>query len=186
MSEIYLPFQISGMSSEAVRSAYSKLRGVANKRLGRLEKAGLGTSGSYRFPKVRDLSDNQMRQSLADVSRYMRDPRHTVRGEREFISREIESLKNQGYDFIDESNFYEFTDYMDDLREQYGSKAFDSGDAADVFSNGQKIGIDPDVLKDNFEYFAEHLNEMERMRPARSAWGASFEGVKQKIGKLSK
>lgn len=186
MINIFLPIQISGMAKSAVSAAYSKLRGIANKRLGRLEKAGLGTSGSYRFPKVRELSENQLRQGLADVSRYLRDPRHTVRGEREFISREIESLKNQGYDFIDESNFYEFTDYMDDLREQYGSKAFDSGDAADVFSNGQKIGIDPDVLKDNFEYFAEHLNEMERMRPARSAWGASFEGVKQKIGKLSK
>lgn len=184
MPEIFFPFQIAKMTAEQVKSAYSKLRGTANKRLSRLESAGLGTYGNYRFPKIRNLSENQLRQELAEVSRYVRDPRHTVRGERDFITREIESLRNQGYDFIDESNFYEFTEYMEDLREQYGNKAFDSGDAADVFSNGQKIGIDPKVLKDNFEYFAEHLSEMERMKPARSAWGTSFEGVKQKIGKL--
>ena len=186
MAEIYFPFQISEMSKEAVSKAYSKLRGIANKRLSRLESAGLGTKGSYRFPKVRDLTENQLRSGLAEASRYLRDPRHTVKGERSFIKTEIESLHNLGYDFIDESNFYEFTEYMDDLREQYGNKAFDSGDAADVFSNGQKIGIDPEVLKDNFEYFAQHLDEMERMKPARSEWGASFRGIKQKIGKLSK
>lgn len=184
MAQLFFPFQIAGMATKAVKAAYSELRGIANKRLGRLEAQNLGTYGSYRFPSVKNLSDSQLRQQLAEVSRYVRDPRHTVRGEKAFMQNEIESLHNMGYDWIDESNFREFTDYMDDLRDQYGAKAFDSGDAADVFSQGQKIGIDSDTLKKNFEYFAEHLEEMGRMRPARSEWGRSFEGVKQKIGKL--
>lgn len=186
MASIYFPFEINKMSASAVKSAYSNLRSIANKRLSRLESAGLGTFGSYRFPKVRELNEDQLRRELAEASRYVRDPWHTVRGARSYMNREIKSLHKQGYDWIDESNFREFTEYMDDLRDQYGSKAFDSGDAADVFSNGQKIGIDTDTLKENFEYFAEHLGELKRMRPARSAWGSSFEGVKQKIGKLSK
>lgn len=184
--KIFFPFQIVNMSKEQVEQAYSALRGVANKRLGRLEQQNLGTFGSYRFPKVKDLTENQLRRELAEVSRYVRDPRHTVRGEKQYMKREIQNLRDQGYDWINESNFYQFTDFMDDMREQYGAKAFDSGDAADVFSNAQKIGIDPETVKENFEYFAEHLAEMERMKPARSAWGASFEGVKQKIGKLSR
>lgn len=186
MPALFFPFQIAKMTASEVSKAYSGLRSIANKRLSRLESQGLGTSGSYRFPKVRGLSENQMRQQLAEVSRWVRDPRHTVRGEKSYISTELESLHNMGYDFIDESNFYQFTEYMDDLRDQYGAKAFDSGDAADVFNNAQKIGIDPEVVKENFEYFVSNLDALERMRPARSAWGASFEGVKQKIGKLSR
>jgi biotin operon repressor len=186
MADIFFPFQIAKMALSEVKKAYSSQRSIANKRLGRLEKAGLGTSGAFRFPRVRDLTEAQLRQGLAETSLYLRDKRHTVSGERAFMAHEIQMLRDQGYDFIDESNFYEFTEYMDDLRQQYGNKAFDSGDAADVFSQGQKIGIDPQVLKDNFEYFAENLDKLDRMRPARSEWGASFEGVKQKIGKLSK
>lgn len=185
MKQIFFPFEISKMAISEVKKAYSELRSVANKRLSRLESQGLGSYGSYRFPKVRDLTENQIRSELAETSRYLRDPRHTVRGEKAYMKREIESLHDQGYDFIDESNFYEFTDYMDDLRDQYGAKAFDSGDAADVFNNSQKIGIDPELVKENFEYFAEHLSELERMKPARSASGATMPAVRRKIRRLT-
>ena len=186
MNPIYFPIQIAKMSLSEVKQAYSNLRGVANKRLSRLESQGLGSYGSYRFPKVKDLTENQLRSELSEASRYVRDPRHTVRGEKAFMKREIESLREQGFDFIDESNFYEFTQYMEELREQYGAKAFDSGDAADVFSNSQKIGIDPEIVKENFEYFAEHLTELERMKPARSASGATMPAIRRKIKRLSK
>lgn len=186
MTKLYFPFQIRDMSAGDIRSAYVKMRKAANQRLKRMEKAGLGTMGSYRFPKVRDLSERQMAEQLAEASRYMRDPRHTVPGERRFMKEELGKLHDMGYDWINESNFYEFTDFMDDLREQYGNKAFDSGDAADVFNNAQKIGIDPDVVKENFDYFAEHLTEMERMKPARSAAGATLPAVKRKISRLTR
>lgn len=185
-SKIYLPAQIRNMLPKAVRAAYTQQRAMANKRIARLEKVGLGTGKQKPFPTLRGMSDEEARAALADVSRWNRDIRHTVRGERSFIQREIESFKNMGYDFINESNFYAFTDYMDDLRDKYGSKAFDSGDAVDVFNNAQKIGIDPDVLKENFAYFVEHQDALERMRPARSKWGASFEGMKDKIRKIEK
>lgn len=186
MTKLYFPFQIRDMQPADIRSAYVKMRKAANQRLTRMEKAGLGTMGSYRFPKVRDLTESQMAAELAEASRYMRDPRHTVPGERRFMKDELDKLHDMGYDWINESNFYEFTDFMDDLREQYGNKAFDSGDAADVFNNAQKIGIDPDVVKENFDYFAEHLSEMERMKPARSAAGATLPAVKRKIARLTK
>lgn len=186
MAELYFPFQIREMSAKAVKSAYVKMRKAANQRLTRMERAGLGTMGSYRFPKVRNLSEDQMRKELAEASRYMRDPRHTVPGERRFMQSELQKLREEyGYDWINESNFYDFVNFMEDLREQYGSKAFDSGDAADVFNNSQKIGIDPEVVKQNFDYFAEHLSELERMKPARSAGGATLPAIKRKIKRLS-
>lgn len=186
MAELYFPFQIREMSAKDVKSAYVKMRKAANQRLTRMERAGLGTMGSYRFPKVKNLSEDQMRKELAEASRYMRDPRHTIPGERRFMQSELQKLREEyGYDWINESNFYDFVNFMEDLREQYGSKAFDSGDAADVFNNSQKIGIDPEVVKQNFDYFAEHLSELERMKPARSAGGATLPAIKRKIKRLS-
>lgn len=185
MADLYFPFQIHDMQPADIRSAYIKLRKAANQRLTRMEKAGLGTKGAWRFPKVKDLSEKQMAKQLAEASRYMRDPRHTVPGERKFMRDELRILhKEYGYNWINESNFYDFTDFMDDLREQYGSKAFDSGDAADVFNNSQKIGIDPEVVKENFNYFAEHLAELKRMRPARTEKGATLPEVERKIKRL--
>lgn len=186
MTKLYFPFQIRDMSAGDIRSAYVKMRKAANQRLTRMEKAGLGTMGSYRFPKVRDLSERQMAEQLAEASRYMRDPRHTIPGERLFINDELRKLHKDGYKWVNEDNFYAFTEFMEDLREQYGNKAFDSGDAADVFNNAQKIGIDPDVVKENFDYFAEHLAELKRMRPARSAAGATLQAVERKISRLTK
>lgn len=187
MAELYFPFQIRDMGVKAVQHAYAKMRKAANQRLTRMERAGLGTYGSWRFPKVRDLNEKQMREALAEASRYMRDPRHTVPGERKFMQEELRKLREDyGYDWINESNFYAFVDFMDDLREQYGNKAFDSGDAADVFNNSQKIGIDPKVVKENFDYFAEHLSELKRMKPARGDKGATLPEIKRKIRRLGK
>lgn len=185
MAELYFPFQIRDMDKKAVRSAYVKMRKAANQRLTRMERAGLGTKGAWRFPKVRELNEKQMRKALAEASRYMRDPRHTVPGERRFMRDELRTLREDyGYDWIDESNFYAFVNFMEELREEYGNKAFDSGDAADVFNNSQKIGIDPKIVKENFDYFAEHLSELERMKPARSASGATLPAIKRKIKRL--
>lgn len=186
-SKIFLPLQIKDMTDKAVREAYTQQRAMANKRIARLEKANLGTGKQSSFPTLRGMTDEQARAALAEVSRWNRDPRHTVRGERRFVDKEIDILKNRyGYDWIDESNFYQFTDFMDDMREKYGAKAFDSGDAADVFNNAQKIGISNDELKEHFEYYLEHNDTLERMRPARSEWGASFEGMKDKIRKIER
>lgn len=186
MAELFFPFQIAKMGAKAVQSAYAKMRKAANQRLTRMERAGLGTYGDYRFPKVRDLSEQEMRSQLAEASRYMRDPRHTIPCERRFIQDELQKLHEMGYDYIDESNFYDFTAYMEELREEYGNKAFDSGDAADVFNNSQKIGIDPKVVKENFNYFAEHLAELERMKPARTQKGATLPEIKRKIRRLGR
>ena len=73
---------------------------------------------------------------------------------------------------------------MDDLREQYSDKIFDSSTAADVFNQTQRIGVKPETVKKNFDYFVEHLDELDRMKPVRSEKGATMRAVKDKIRKL--
>jgi hypothetical protein len=107
-----------------------------------------------------------------------------VRGYKRNRDALLDTFHQQGLDYVNENNFEDFIQYMDELREEYGSKVFDSGDAADVYNNAQRIGIPTETVKKNFNYFAEHLEEMDRMRPVRSAKGATMGAIKNKIRNL--
>lgn len=173
---------LAGASGAAdLRRAYSELRKIANKRLQRMEQQGLGTFGSYRFPKLSDLWDDDVPGALADVSRYLRDPRHTVRGEKKALDADIAKLHERGYDFIDRSNIYQFYDFMDQKRQEVGSKVFDSGSTIDVFNEAQRLKIPPKVLKKNFDYFLENIEKMENTKPIRTNREINFSDIKRKM-----
>ncbi|MBQ1571895.1 MAG: hypothetical protein IIZ78_12265 [Clostridiales bacterium] len=183
--KIFTPAEIAGMGEKAVREAYAGLRSVANKRIGRMAAQGLGPKkGMQTFAKTRGMNETEVRTALADVSRWIREPSHTVRGYKRNRDSLLDTFHQQGMDYVDENNFEDFIQYMDELREEYGSKVFDSGDAADVYNNAQRIGIPTETVKKNFNYFAEHLDEMDRMRPVRSAKGATMSAIKNKIRNL--
>ena len=182
--KIFTPIEISKMSGQAVKEAFQHLKGVANKRIGRMEAQGLGRPGMKKFGSMRGMSEEQMRQGLAEVSRWIREPSHTVRGYKSQRSAMLDAFHEKGYDFVNEENYEDFIDYMEELREEYGSKVFDSSAAADVFGQTQRIGIDPDTVKKNFDYFADHLDELDRMKPVRSSKGATMPAIKKKIKRL--
>ena len=181
--KIFLPNEIASMSSDAVRAAYSHLRGLANARIGRMSARGLGKATAP-FKTLRGMSDQEAAQGLAEVSRWMRDPRHTVRGYIKQRAFQLESFHEKGYDFVNEENYEDFVTYMEELREEYGSKVFDSAAAADVYGQGQRIGIPTETLKNNFDYFVEHLDQLDDMRPVRSERGATMRAIKDKVRKL--
>lgn len=182
--KIFTPLDIKGMADSAVREAYAALRGVAQKRVGRMAAQGLGRDLPT-FPTTRGLSNEEARQQLAEVSRWIRDPRHTVKGYKRQRAYNLDRFHEKGYDWINESNYEDFIKYMEELREEYGSKVFDSGDAVDVYNNAQRIGIPTDTIKKNFNYFAQHLEDLDRMRPVRSEKGATMGAIRDKIRKLS-
>lgn len=179
--KFFSPFQIGQMTNKQIRQEYSKLRSVANKRLGRLQAAGLGDRGNYRFPVIKGRDNAQIAADLADVSRFLRDPRTTVTGERQFVKQEIKMLHDRGYDFVDRTNFYDFIKFMEEKREEVGNKLFDSGDAADVFNEGQRLNIPADVLRKNFDFFADNLSAMEKTKPIKTEKKITFSAIKRKM-----
>lgn len=182
--KIYTPNQIDAMSGQAVKEAFQHLKSVANKRIGRMQAQGLGRPGMKKFGSMRGMSEEQMRQGLAEVSRWIREPSHTVGGYKSQRAAMLDAFHEKGFDFVNEENYEDFIDFMEDLREEYGAKVFDSGAAADVFSNTQRIGIPPETVKKNFDYFANHMDELDRMKPIRSAKGGTMRAIKDKIRKL--
>ena len=183
--KIFTPLDIKGMADSAVREAYASLRGVAQKRVGRMAAQGLGRNLPS-FPTTRGLTNEEARQQLAEISRWIRDPRHTVKGYKRQRAYNLERFHEKDYNWVNENNYEDFIQYMEELREEYGSKTFDSGDAADVYNNAQRIGIPTETIKKNYDYFASHLEQLDDMKPVRSERGATMRAIKDKIRKLSK
>ena len=125
-SKLYSPYQISRMSDAEIRKAYSDLRSVANKRLGRLEAQGLNQTArtGYRFPTIKQVeasSKSTIASELADVSVWLRDERSTIRGEKAFLNEFTEIMKEKGYGDIIQSydDAYNFFDFMDDVTSSF-------------------------------------------------------------------
>lgn len=168
--------QIRKMAEADVRKAYSTLRSVANKRIQRLNRAGLGTNPTL-YPTIQQIRDTDkvsMDAMLADVSNFLRSPRTTVTGERAFLADFQERMSKMGYgDLVGtRSDIYQLLDYLDALREMYSDKVYSSGDALDVFQEAQRLNMPTEMIKENYAAFASHLDEMEKLR--RSPGGKEF------------
>ena len=169
----YTPTAISKMSERDIRKAYSELRSVANKRIQRMEKAGLGMRINQKFATIQQIKESSkwnVESQLAEVSRFLKSERTTVSGEKRFISDFKENMTNRGYgDLVKTTeDVYNMIDFMENMREQYGDKLFDSGDALDVMQEAQRLNIPLEKIQQNYEVFASNISELESMPTPKS------------------
>lgn len=172
--KLYSPYQISNMSESAMRKAYSELRSIANKRLARLEKQGLGMTArtGYKFPTIRNIEESSkatIASELADVSKFLRDPRTTVSGEKQFLNNFREMMTEKGYSDLVETpdDIYKTLQFMEEIRDTNNNRLLPSGDVLDVLQQAERLKIPTDKLKDNIDIFVQHLDELEDVKPTK-------------------
>ena len=172
--KLYSPYQISNMSESAIRKAYSELRSIANKRLARLEKQGLGMTArtGYKFPTIRNIEESSkatIASELADVSKFLRDPRTTVSGEKQFLNNFREMMTEKGYSDLVETpdDIYKTLQFMEEIRDTNNNQLLPSGDVLDVLQHAERLKIPTDKLKDNIDIFVQHLDELEDVKPTK-------------------
>ena len=143
------------------RAEYSRLRKIASKRLQRLAGSGYAGSGLYgRYsgafsPLARGASESAVRKKLYEVARFLGMSTSSVSGMREARKQTISSLKDRGYDFINESNLDLFGQYMSRVKSYAASKLYDSEEIIDLFHDALEKGVDPMLLADDFGDFIE-------------------------------
>ena len=172
------------MSNAELRSEYSRLRAIANKRIGRREAAGFDYDLHSYFPKVKDLSHGEMEKQLANVSYFLNSDRTTLRGYRDFVKRDLERLHSEGYHFITEKNITDFYKFMDRVRVTVGENVFDSGDAADVYTQGERLNIPEDVLETKFLEFVNDMDKMEKVKPIKTDKRITYSVMKRKMDRV--
>lgn len=166
--KIYFPYQIDQMIAQGkmaeVRQAYAALRKNANRRIRNLNKHDLLIDDQKPFKGLRELSDDDVARELAEVSRFMRDPRHTVRGGKEFRAEVLESLhKKPGFKFVNEGNFKLWAKFMNKLREEYGNKLFDSGEGTDIFNDIERLDIPENIIEKHFDLFIDNVQYLKKI-----------------------
>ena len=172
--KLYSPYQISNMSESAIRKAYSELRSIANKRLGRLESQGLGMTArtGYKFPTIKNIessSKSTIASELADVSKFLRDPRTTVTGEKKFLKNFKEMMTDKGYSDLVETpeEIYKTFQFMEEIRDTNNNRLLPSGDVLDVMQQAERLKIPMEKLKDNIDLFVQHLDDLENVQPTK-------------------
>ena len=177
--KLFTPYLLSEMSDTAIRREYSRLRGIANKRLDRLAKAGLNRTAlsGYKYPTIAEIeqsSRSTIASELADVSKWLRQDTSTIKGEREHVKNFQNYLSEQGVgDIVDTpAKLYEFFDFLDDVRERYKDLSMKPSDPlilemADVLTEGERLNIPREMLLDNYKMFVSHLDQLEDIQPTK-------------------
>lgn len=178
-TKLYSPYQLSKMSDAAINKAYSQLRSVANKRLSRLEAQGLNMTArtGYKFPTIKEIEQSSratVASELADVSKFLRDERTTVRGEKKFLSDFQELMTDKGYGDLVETpdEIYRTLEFLEEIREQHKDKVLPSGDALDALQEAERLNIPKDKLIQNIDLFVSNLEDLKSVRPSKG--GAEF------------
>lgn len=178
--DIYTPYKMESMSEAQIRAEYSKLRSVANKRLQRLDSAGIGMRAlsGYKFPTIAQIessSKSTVASELANVSRWLGDYRSTITGEKQFIAEFQEMMRGKGYgDLVTTpEDVYTVVGLLDDLREKYKNELlkYRSGltdqDIFEALQQAQRLRMPIEALKQNIELFVANMDALEKVQPTK-------------------
>ena len=197
--DIYTPYKMESMTEAQIRAEYSKLRSVANKRLQRLNSAGIGMRAlsGYRFPTIAQIessSKDTVASELANVSRWLGDYRSTLTGERQFISEFQEMMRSKDYGSLVETpeDVYKVIGLLDDLRERYKNDLlrYRSGltdkDIFDALQQAQRLNMPIEALKQNIELFVANMDALEKVQPTKGGRTFSSSRVNALVRKWTK
>ena len=190
-SELKAKLEAGGDLEKQVRKEYTRLRDISQKRLKRLAAAGYTDTEVYQrnvkhYPKLKDIkSKSELAQRLSDLSRFVGSSQSTVKGIKAREQKALETLRESGYTFVNESNLKDFGDFMEQYRDQLLDMDYDSGDAAELYRIVEKHGLDPDKVAEDFEFYLDNLEKAAELKRSRSSTG-NTEKFKKRLEKKIK
>lgn len=191
-SEIKAKLDAGGDLEKEVRKEYTRLRDISQKRLKRLKAAGYEQMDVYQknykhYPKLKDIkSKSELAQRLSDLSRFVGSTQSTVKGLKDREKKVLAQLKKHGYKYVNESNLSDFGDFMEYYRDAMYDLEYDSGDAAELFTVVEKNKLDPEKVKEYFDFWLENLEEAKKIRKAKKRTGKTAEVLEELTARVYK
>ncbi len=156
---------------KSLRSEYTRLRDIAQKRLNRLGKSEYARSKTYKnhkdgFKKLRDIADADLAAAFSELSKFVDAKRSTVTGQREWQRKTTKTLNEAvggaraGQPLVNKKNYWRVIDILDEARKRkrtYGSdKIVSLADATLMLSDDQF-----DDILDRLDQTIDHVDELE-------------------------
>lgn len=147
---------VKGTLTEArLRDYYAGARRTAMSRAGRVSKTTeFGDIEKPTFMKTKNLPTTQaLVREIADVNRYLTSKRSTITGLKQERASRLASLEKHGFDFVNESNYGDFINFMAWFKNSEFAKYYDSNDdeVAEVFEAAESAT--PEEWSELFEEF---------------------------------
>ena len=171
--EYYYPEALrSGtLTSEEMRSHYSYLRKIANKRLKNFVGSEFEDAQSYiknvgKFVPLSEINnERELMFKLYEVNKFVRARSSSVTGLKQIRNETIETFHERGFTWINKNNVKQFGDYMEYMRAKYGSRQFDSERAAELFGMVEtgKVGLNVEDVQQDFNFWAKHSDELSQL-----------------------
>lgn len=171
--EAYYPEALrSGtLTPEEMRSHYSYLRKIANKRLQRFVGSEFEDAQSYvknvgKFVPLSDINnERELMFKLYEVNKFIRARSSSVTGLRQIRNETIETFRDRGFTWVNKNNIKQFGEYLEYMRAKYGARQFDSERAAELFGMIQKggVGLNVEDVQNDFKFWARHADELSQM-----------------------
>ena len=175
------------LTVEEMKSQYSYLRTVAQKRLQRLGESEFSESQAYlknikTFKPIAQIeTESELIMRLYSVRKFIESKGSTIKGQTEIRRKAVEAAQEKGLDWINEGNIAEFGQYMDYLRAKYKGAQFDSERAMRLFVAAKKKDVDPLEVAQDFEYWKNNVSYLERVGKIKSAEPHSADDYRELI-----
>ena len=153
----------------AIRKEYTRLRDISQKRLKRMGQSMFKDTQMYKrnvnhYPLLKDIqSEAELAARLSDLSRFVSSQTSTVSGMNAQMKKSLKTLSEHGYNFVTKENFISFGKFMEEYRFQKLDEIYDSGDAAETYDALEKHRVDPEKVKEDFEFWLQNQELIEKM-----------------------
>lgn len=161
----YNPQGLQRYDERTLRKEYTRLRDIAQKRLKRMGGSMFERSETYRqnvdqFEKTRDIKTaSQLRQNLTQLARFVMAESSTIQGQKAIMQRGIASWREKGYDFVNESNWFDFVDFLEYVK-AHDKNVYSLDDAMEEFKRAQEAGEDTSDTEALFNAYVESVTEI--------------------------
>ena len=163
--------EFSALTGSELRKSYQQMKTAMTHRAQTFAKHGLE---GRRMPSSRGLSESELRSEMRKAAAYMRGKRSSYSGyqqiESERLQRMQEAMPDMGFET--EADLRKFGKFMNDMSDRFGSIKYDSNDARKLYKQAQRLNVDPDKFMRNYEYWMDHIEDLEKATPIKQREGS--------------
>lgn len=172
----------AGIPKNEIKKEYTRLRDILNKRIQRINKsdfAGQGIAGKFPkgLPKLADIAPEDLPYLLQQAATALTSKSGSLKGLQQRQQSAIESFRERGYTQINESNFKEFVDFLEEAKEKGLAKVYGSDSVVNLYENTQAMGLSPEEVMQDFNWWAENIENAETAQATLEENGIDIEDV---------
>ena len=163
--------QIDELSKEELSSTWSYMRRILKSRFKTFAKHGLESAIPKRFragvPTVRQLgSAEELAKQIGMAAGYTAGAASTAAGYAEAMQERYQDLEDRLGVPMNAKQFAQYKSFMDEMSARMKETwKHVSAEAEEMYIQSRRLGIGIDQFKKNFDYWAEHIQELSKAKP---------------------